>query len=114
MSTISSSHKFILYAPDKTDDATFALRMSVRPAHAAAANEMISKGVIKVAGAMLTPSSVESGTAEQKMIGSMIIYEAENMDVVKKIVEDDVYYKSGVWDSEKIVILPLKLLTPIV
>ena len=33
---------------------------------------------------------------EQKMIGSTIIYEAESIDDVKKLVQEDAYYKSGV------------------
>jgi hypothetical protein len=106
--TMSPAHKFVVYAPDKTDEATFARRLSVRPTHMLGANELIAKGVIKYAGAMLTPSSVESQTAEQKMIGSMIVYEAQNIDVVKKMVENDIYYTSGVWDPEQLVILPFK------
>jgi len=48
---------------------------------------------------MLTPESVESPTAERKMIGSMIIFEAENIAEVRNMVESDIYYSSGVVSS---------------
>jgi hypothetical protein len=45
---------------------------------------------------MLTPESVESPTAEKQMIGSMMVFEAEKLEDVKKMVEEDIYYTSGV------------------
>ena len=47
-------------------------------------------------GAMLTPESVESPTSEVKMVGSVLVYEAETMAQVKTAVESDIYYNSGV------------------
>lgn len=60
----------------------------------------------------------------------MFIFEAENIEAVKKIIENDIYYTSGVvsvialfeivlecslyqWDPERIVILPFAAATPI-
>jgi hypothetical protein len=87
----------------------------------------LSNGVASdVGGAMLTPESIEPG-GESKMIGSVLVYEAESLEEVRKVVESDIYYKSGVvslpcmtamctdcdfvrqWDPEKLVILPFKL-----
>ena len=63
------------------------------------------------------------------MVGSMFICEAESLEEVRKVMENDVYYTSGVvsapfnvgrrgtvltvrqWDKEKLVILPLALAT---
>ena len=42
--------------------------------------------------------------------GSMIIYTGENVDDVRKIIEDDVYATSGVWDLEKVQIIPVSLI----
>lgn len=50
----------------------------------------------EMAGAMLTPESVESPIAEKKMVGSMFIFEAQDIAEVKKMVEGDIYYTSGV------------------
>ena len=72
---------------------------------------------------MLTPESVQLGQ-EKKMVGSVLIFEAETLDAVKTLVEKDIYYTSGVvclfsshylswadifvvqWDPEKLVIAP--------
>lgn len=52
--------------------------------------------IVEVAGMTVTPESVESENATVKPFGSCIIYEAENIDVVRKMVESDIYYTSGV------------------
>lgn len=44
---------------------------------------------------MLTPESVQLGQ-EKKMVGSVLIFEAETLDAVKTLVEKDIYYTSGV------------------
>ncbi|KAJ7512440.1 hypothetical protein B0H11DRAFT_1844214 [Mycena galericulata] len=103
--------RFFVHAPDKTDPEAFARRLSVRTKHLEVARKAIDEGSIRIAGALLTPESLFS--ADKKMIGSMFIFEAENIEVVKKIIENDIYYKEGVWDLERIVILPFAAATPI-
>jgi uncharacterized protein len=46
-------------------------------------------------GAMITPESLEPG-AEKKMVGSVVVYEAESVEEVKKIVQRDPYYAANV------------------
>ncbi|KAJ7718691.1 hypothetical protein DFH07DRAFT_761457 [Mycena maculata] len=103
--------KFFVHAPDKTDPETFARRLSVRAKHLEVAEKAIKDGSIRIAGALLTPESLLS--SDKKIIGSMFIFEAENIEAVKKIIENDIYYKEGVWDPEHIVILPFAAATPI-
>lgn len=45
---------------------------------------------------MLTPESIEAGSVEQKMTGSMFIVEAESINIVRQVVESDIYYTEGV------------------
>ncbi|KIM79013.1 hypothetical protein PILCRDRAFT_74837 [Piloderma croceum F 1598] len=97
---------FLVYAPDKTDQGTFQRRLSVRPKHLVRSTQMFESGFIKVAGAMLTPESIETPSSERKMIGSVLIVEAENIGAVRKAIEEDIYYTSGVWDPEKLMITP--------
>ncbi|KAJ6618002.1 hypothetical protein B0H10DRAFT_2031709 [Mycena sp. CBHHK59/15] len=114
MSTSSASPalpRFFVHAPDKTDPDAFKRRLSVRATHLENAKKAIDSGSIRIGGALLTPESLLS--ADKKMIGSMFIFEAENIDAVKKIVESDIYYTAGVWDPERIVILPFVAATPI-
>ncbi|KAF8217717.1 hypothetical protein K438DRAFT_1556119 [Mycena galopus ATCC 62051] len=103
-------HKFFVHAPDKTDPDAFSRRLSVRTKHLEVARKAIDAGSIRVAGALLTPESLLS--SDKKMIGSTFIFEAENIETVKKIIESDIYYTSGVWDPERIVILPFVAATP--
>lgn len=39
--------------------------------------------------------------------GSMIIYTGESVEDVRKIIKDDVYATSGVWDLENVQIIPV-------
>ncbi len=74
--------------------------------------------------AMLTPESVTGG--ERKLIGSVMAMSAEKIEDVRAIIEEDIYYTSGVvrrpnplllahfsnhdpmkWDPEVMVIAPL-------
>ena len=116
-------HKFLVYAPDNTDADTLQKRLLVRGEHLATATPRINSGILsasivptctstadtrilmsakrrrrrpEVAGAMLTPESIESPAAERKMIGSLLILEAKDMEEVRAMVENDIYYTSGV------------------
>lgn len=50
---------------------------------------------------MITPESIESEDAPPKALGSCVIYEAENIEVVRKMVESDIYYTSGVVNTHR-------------
>ncbi|KAJ7089208.1 hypothetical protein B0H15DRAFT_839903 [Mycena belliarum] len=116
MSTSTSSpalHRFFVHAPDKTDPDAFARRLSVRATHLEAAKKAIADGIIRVGGALLTPESLLSDDKKMFQIGSMLIVEAENIEAVKTMIEGDIYYTAGVWDPERIVILPFAAATPI-
>ncbi len=45
---------------------------------------------------MVTPESIKSKNAPKTPFGSLIIYEAESIEEVRKWVEEDIYYTSGV------------------
>ncbi|KAH8112265.1 hypothetical protein DFH11DRAFT_1511928 [Phellopilus nigrolimitatus] len=104
--TAPAAFQFIVYAPDKTDAGAFQRRLSVREKHLENAKTLGSSGVIKMGAALLSPESIASPGAERKMIGSAMVFEAASLDEVKKIIESDIYYTTGVWDPEKLVILP--------
>ncbi|KAJ6491303.1 hypothetical protein C8R47DRAFT_941259, partial [Mycena vitilis] len=101
---------FAVYAPDKTDEGAFDRRLSVRATHLENSAKRPA-GQVRVGGALLTPESLTGG--EKKMVGSMIIFQAENIEAVRAIIEGDIYYTSGVWDPERLVILPFASATPL-
>lgn len=43
---------------------------------------------------MVSPDTYSSD--QKKMIGSVLVYEAENIEAVRELVEQDIYYKSDV------------------
>ncbi|CAE7170501.1 unnamed protein product [Rhizoctonia solani] len=102
------SHTFVLYAPDCNDPDALSRRLSVREAHMAKAKEILGTFLIR-GGAMLAPDSDLDAVAAggpKKMIGSVIFVGGNSLEEVTKRVKEDIYYTSGVWDPEKLVILP--------
>ncbi|KAF7984282.1 hypothetical protein HWV62_16144 [Athelia sp. TMB] len=100
----AAKHKFVVFAPDRTDAGCLERRLRVRPTHLAGAATMWDAGSMKLGGAMLTPESLTTG--EKTMVGSVLIIEAESLAAARAVVEADVYYTADVWDPEKLVIAP--------
>jgi len=90
--------QFILIAYDGTDPGAPDRRMKSRPEHL----EKISK--VKKAGKFLCGGAIldEKGT----MIGSMIIYEAEDKAELDRLLKDEPYIYNKIW--EKIEIRPFR------
>lgn len=104
--------RWIVYAPDRTEEGTLEKRLSVRPKHIEGATANFGSGIVRVGGAILTPESVVTPDAPKKMIGSVFIFEADTIDQVWDVVKKDIYYTSGVWDREKLSVLPYNIATP--
>jgi uncharacterized protein YciI len=51
---------------------------------------------IGTAGGVLTSDSADAAPSDRKFFGSCLIFEAESLEAVRKHVEEDVYYKTGV------------------
>ena len=45
---------------------------------------------------MLSTESISIPGAEQKLIGSLMVFEAPTLEEVRKIIESDLYYSNGV------------------
>ena len=54
---------------------------------------------LEAGNAFLTPESIAPGVTEKEMIGSVMVFEAESLEEVRKIVENDIYYTTGVVSS---------------
>ncbi|KAH9987461.1 hypothetical protein BJV74DRAFT_773987 [Russula compacta] len=101
MSSSPTKHLFAVYAPDYTDPGVLEHRLSVREKHLKDVDRMVRE----FGGALLAPELIDEG-GRKKMTGSLIFYEAESIEEVRNLVESDIYYTSGVWDKEKVVVLP--------
>ncbi|KAK5789870.1 hypothetical protein VI817_008993 [Penicillium citrinum] len=60
---------------------------------------LLEAGILSLGGPTLVSHRFEG--EEQKINGSVIMFNEQSEDEVLKIVERDVYAKSGVWDLEK-------------
>ncbi|KIK91153.1 hypothetical protein PAXRUDRAFT_831082 [Paxillus rubicundulus Ve08.2h10] len=110
-SSARTSHPYIVWAPDCTDEGALARRLAVRPKHVVTANKLIKQGILKVAGGLLTPESQAATPQDRKFVGSVLIYETENIESARKFVEQDLYWTENVWDKEKLVVLPMIMAT---
>ncbi len=76
-------------------------RLEVRDAHVAGAKDLIAKGKIIDAGALIE---------EDQMVGSTLYVNFENDDEINAWLENEPYVTNGVWNMEEFQIVPIKLL----
>ncbi|KAF9122800.1 hypothetical protein BG015_005469 [Linnemannia schmuckeri] len=93
----AAKNQFIVIARDFTDPEAFTRRLNVRPKHLVDAKELKKSGKLQIGGALLTDHS-ESG----KMIGSIMIFQAEDAEEVRQLVEKDYYVTDKVWEHYQI------------
>ncbi|OJA10531.1 hypothetical protein AZE42_01692 [Rhizopogon vesiculosus] len=110
-SSMPSLPRFVVWAPDYTDDGALQRRLAVRPSHLENIQALTRQGILRIGGAFMTPESIDPAVTDKAFVGSCMIFEAENIDIVRELVEADVYYKSKVWDKDRLVILPIALAT---
>jgi uncharacterized protein len=91
--------QFLLVAYDGTDTGAMDRRMKSRPQHL----EKIA--IVKKAGQFLCGGAILNN--EGTMIGSMILYEAENRQALDRLLENEPYIYNKVW--EKIDIRPFRI-----
>ncbi|KAJ3555703.1 hypothetical protein NM688_g2430 [Phlebia brevispora] len=100
----TQTYTFAVFAPDYTDPDALGRRLAVRTQHLANAKSLLQAGTLRIGGALISPETYDK--PEKKLIGSLMIFEAANIDAIRKVIEDDIYYKTNVWDKEKLIILP--------
>jgi uncharacterized protein YciI len=91
--------QFLLVAFDGTDPQALERRMKARPEHLEKVAVLKKKSEFLLGGAILDEN--------EKMIGSMIVYEFPDRTALDKCLEKEPYIIHGVW--EKIEIRPYRL-----
>ncbi|RKP24208.1 hypothetical protein SYNPS1DRAFT_7570, partial [Syncephalis pseudoplumigaleata] len=84
--------QYLVIAEDFTDDDALSRRLQVRQAHLDRANTMKQQGTMLFGGALLTAD-------EQTMNGSVIVFEANDEDEVRRWIAEDPYVVNGVWND---------------
>ncbi|KAF5326610.1 hypothetical protein D9611_000085 [Ephemerocybe angulata] len=104
---------FLVFAPDGKGEGALDLRYSVRSQHLEGVNALIASKVIRFGGIILdTNSQPTEADPRLRIAGSTMVFEAESIEKVRELITSDIYYKSGVWDPERLVIVPF-IVTPI-
>jgi len=105
-STAATTDKieWLVILPDKKG--VFEKRMAVREQHLEAALDREKKGLFKMGGAMLNTPPIPDKPLD--FAGSCLIAYAATKEEVLKVVNEDIYAKTGVWDLEKMAIYPFK------
>ncbi|KAI8092890.1 uncharacterized protein BX664DRAFT_328408 [Halteromyces radiatus] len=88
---------FAVIARDHPGEEGLQRRLSVRNEHIGKAKEAHEHGTLKMGGALL--DSHENG----KMLGSLLVIEADSLEKAKAFVESDIYVRGNVWKSWEIV-----------
>ncbi|RAL10209.1 YciI family protein [Aspergillus homomorphus CBS 101889] len=94
--------EWLCILPDKPN--VQELRMKVRPTHFANLKPLVEAGKMVVGGAMVESHPEEGKPPTFK--GSMIVVTGETLGDVHQIINNDIYAKSGVWDLEKVQVIP--------
>ncbi|KAF8908464.1 hypothetical protein CPB85DRAFT_782117 [Mucidula mucida] len=99
----SSKSLFFVYAP-------YEKRITAQPANLSAEGKRLS-GIDGFAGIVLSDES--ESTESKRMLGSVMICEAENVEEVREKIKADACLSEGVWRAETLVILPFHSTMPL-
>lgn len=92
--------QYLLIAQDHNDAGALERRMEARPAHLALGDELVTKGQLLYATAILNE--------EGKMVGSMEVLDLESMDAVEQYLDSEPYVTAKVWNRDAIDIRPCR------
>ncbi|KAH9919708.1 uncharacterized protein B0H18DRAFT_625805 [Fomitopsis serialis] len=107
MSTLTR-HLFILWAPFSRSPGTTGRWASSRSAHRATLDPLIASGTIKLAGPVLSPEAdLSKPHVELEKFGTVLVYQGETLESVRKLVETDPFYTEGVWDRDRLQLHPM-------
>lgn len=85
---------YLILAHDARDEGAPERRGRVRQRHLDGVRPLAEEGRLQVGGAFLDEQGV--------MRGSMLLLEAEDEDEVRRLLDDDVYSREGVWERFEI------------
>ena len=97
-------YEWLVIVPDHAD--ALDKRMAVRAEHFAALRPTAEAGLVALGGGTLASQPVEHQPLQ--LNGTAIILYADSKEAVLKELQADVYCTAGVWDMDKVQILPFK------
>ncbi|CAG8395762.1 unnamed protein product [Penicillium salamii] len=111
MTTSSQQKKreFLCILPD--NPGVLELRKKVKGGHYSGIQPLIAQGSLVDGGAIFEQHPQEGEDA--KFLGSVVVYTGEDVDEVRRMITNDIYATSGVWDLENLKIYPVSYLGPV-
>jgi len=103
---MAQKHEYLVILPDRAG--ALPDRMKVRPDHLKALTPDVQSGFWVFGGAMLDEPHVESSGQGPKIKGSIMLAVAESEEEVWEKLKGDVYATSGVWEMDKVQVIPFK------
>ncbi|KAJ7292947.1 hypothetical protein C8J57DRAFT_10986 [Mycena rebaudengoi] len=97
--------KFAFIGPYITTPGAQELRSKLFDAHKAHLKELYASGVFKFGGPTWNDNGAGESTADRPYGGSFFVFEAENYEAALAIFKEDEYYKHGLWDIPRIIIV---------
>ena len=85
---------FVVIAKDGNDPQALQRRLAVREQHLQGIQPAAQSGMLQVGGAILD--------ADGKMVGSMLLVDAESESEVRTFLDNDIYSQAQVWQSFEI------------
>ena len=82
---------YVLHAYDYTDPQALERRLAARPHHFDRARQLKADGHFVMGGALLSP--------EGTMIGSLMVVDFENEEVLRQWLDTDPYITGNVWEK---------------
>ncbi|MCJ1313328.1 hypothetical protein MMC25_007005 [Agyrium rufum] len=103
-------HEFLVLLVDK--EGMLEKRMSVRPSHLEDIKPAVDAGHWTFGGAMLAEPFTPSADNQTPQIqGSVMLAQADTAEEVRVRLEQDIYAKEGIWDMEKVKIIPVRFVS---
>ncbi|KAI0089636.1 hypothetical protein BDY19DRAFT_889336 [Irpex rosettiformis] len=108
----STTFSFLVVAPDYMDADASKRRNDAKDSHIEHMGKFGKAGILRAGGGML-PADNYDFSSGAKVTGSFMIFEAESIEAVKQIIEEDIFWTQSVWDHEKLQIIPFYSPLPI-
>ncbi|KAI8963707.1 hypothetical protein F5Y11DRAFT_346158 [Daldinia sp. FL1419] len=99
-------YEWLVVVPDKPG--TREKRLEVRAQHFEGLKPYVESKQFKTGGALLNDKPEGEDPATFDWYGSALVLVAESKEEVKALLEKDIYTRSGVWDTDKALILAAK------
>ncbi|KAN0139636.1 hypothetical protein V8E53_002298 [Lactarius tabidus] len=99
---MATRQTYVVWAPADTKPEVLERRTAVLRDHLKNIARLAKEGTLKLGGPMAEPVSGDSS-------GSLLVLEAESLEAVREIVQNDPFWTGDVWNKEKVEIKTVSL-----